>query len=373
MTQTRRDDEGSILIAMLAVLMVTGLVMVLYSTTISSIRQTASDREFQTSILAADAGVQQALAEISFEVGSTESTLSGSGTIGGVDYTWTADRVGNRWDVTSNGGTGSRARLIESEITKSSRFLIGAFADVAFVMRGSNVADSYSAASGLTNTGYGSIGSNGTVDIVGGAFADLIYLYGDAACFKAGCTNSGTSVVGEDTPFDIDAYTQDIEDEIAAECGTSFTGWTASTGTSLSGGNIYCFNSMNFDTDVTLSGASASTPVIIYVTGDIDSSNGVAINCASCTSSSTPAASALQIYSSGSSITLGNHLEIAAAIAAPRAACQGSPSNAQAQIFGAMVCRDLSNQGGWNFHFDTSLLDLSNGQWDVTGWREEQS
>ena len=36
-----------------------------------------------------------------------------------------------------------------------------------------------------------------------------------------------------------------------------------------------------------------------------------------------------------------------------------------------MICDDLSNQGGWDFHFDDHLLNLANGLWDIAAWREE--
>lgn len=374
-TTTRRptlaDDGGSMLFALLGVIMVAGLAVALFTISLNLQRQTRSDRDFQTAITGGDAGVYQALTQISFLPDATTSSLADTSTIGDTTYSWTADRVGATWQVRARAETGGRTRYVEAEVSRSSRFIIGAFADVAFTMRGSNGADSYNSRTGTIDTGNGSVGSNGALTMNGNAFADRIFLYGDnATCDGNGCSSG--ELTGSDQPFDIDALTADIEAEMDAACVGGYEGYVASTYGDLVGGTTYCFSSMFVDSDVVLQGASLDDPVTIYLSGDFDMSNHTHLNCLACVDeTSVPLATALQIYGTGTSFRIGNQSEMAAAVAMPNASCQGSPSNAQADIYGAMICDDLSNQGGWRFHFDESLLDLGNGQWDVTAWREE--
>jgi len=369
----RAGDDGSMILALLGVLMSTGMIVVLFSLTMNVMAATREDRDFQFSLHGGDTGVYQALTQISLLSDPAVGSLSATGGIGDASFSWTAERVGSAWRVTSQGTRGERSRKIEATVARASTFLIGAFADVAFTMRGSNGADSYDSASGETGTGMGSIGSNGAITMNGNAFADRILLYGEpASCSGNGCSSG--DIEGSDTPFNIDAVTAAIEQGMDANCSAGFSAYQSSLHGTLTPG-VHCFTSMLIDTD-TLVGAAAAwdNPVIVYLTGNLDMSNNTRLNCATCfDAASTPDAGALQIYSTGPQVTLGNHVFVAAGIAAPNASCQGSPSNAQAEIYGSMICSDLSNQGGWNFHFDTNLLRLGNGYWDITDWREERN
>jgi hypothetical protein len=113
--------------------------------------------------------------------------------------------------------------------------------------------------------------------------------------------------------------------------------------------------------------------VVILMTGDLSISNQASVNCpvGGCSMANKPDARSLQIYSTGQAVRIGNQSEFVGAIAAPYASCTGNPSVAQADIYGALICNDLSNQGGWDFYFDDRLLNLGNGQYDVVEWREE--
>jgi hypothetical protein len=61
---------------------------------------------------------------------------------------------------------------------------------------------------------------------------------------------------------------------------------------------------------------------------------------------------------------------VAAGIYAPESECGGNPSNAQAEIFGSLICRDITNQGGWGFHYDQQLLTLGDGNYQMHAWWE---
>lgn len=371
------DDDGSLPFALIGIILVAGLCAALFTITIATQRSVREDRQFHQALTGSDAGVQQALTQISELPDATTTSLSGSASLEGVTFDWEATRNGNMWEVTSTGVDDGQTRIVEAEIERYGTFLVGAFADMAFTMRGDNGADSYNSGTGETGTGIGSVGSNGAVTMNGNAFADQILLYGDATCTGNGC-DSG-QLIGEDTRFDIEAVEADIAQTIVDTCGGSLETYTASTYGPLVAGQTYCFSSMNVDEDVVLQDSSDGTapsldnPVTILLEGNFDMANDTSLNCPSCdgTGNSTPAATALQIYGTGTEFRIGNHSELAAAIAMPSAACQGSPSNAQAEIYGAMICDDLSNQGGWNFHYDELLQEVDSGYWDITDWREE--
>ena len=374
-------EDGNLVLAMLVVLMVAGLAATLFSYVVMGNRTTRGDRNFQTAVNGAEAGLQSALTAVTTGGDSLSSPQIGTGTIEGVDYEWEATRVdATRWDVWAEGVVNGVVRRLEADVVQSSTFRLGAFADVAIHIRGGSTSLSYDSRTGATNTGLGSVGSNGVVDIVGGAYSDEIYLFGDAVCQKAGCNESGTTIVGSEDPFDIEGVKSDIQEAMDAACaGQTFTSWKASTSEPLQGGQTYCFSSMLFDvkaSDYTWSGATSENPAIVYLTGMLDVENDVSINCPGCATNpttATPEAPAFRVYSTGNRVEFGNQTNIAMLLAAPDAACQGSPSSAQLNFYGSMVCGDASNQGAWNYYFDLAATDLAEGDWDLDTIREEVS
>lgn len=374
----RRGEDGSLLMSMLAVLMVTTIAVTLFAYVVMGNRTTRQDRSFQTSVTGADAGLHYALTDVTFNgaAASPGDTRTGTGTIGDVEYTWTATKSATgEWDVEATGtagvGENVSTRTFVASITQKTLFSLGAFADLAFVMRGSNDVLSYDSSTGATNTGLGSIGSNGTVSVSGNGYADVVYLFAGAVCDKKACD---LDLEGSSEPFDIESIRDFVTDEMAANCAPAdFESYTASSFGPLVGGNTYCFTNMDFDVDTTLSAASSAAPVRVFVSGNISTDNHVEVNCPDCSSAgfATPDAGSLQIYSSGSLVAIGNHNHLAGAIAAPNASCEGNPSNAQATVYGSIVCADLTNQGGWAFRYDVNLTNLTSPDFDLANVREE--
>lgn len=386
-TRTHADESGSLPFAMIGIILVAGLCAALFSITIATQRSVRSDRHFHRALTGADAGVQQALTYISELPSAATTTLANTGALDDVSFEWEARRNGNQWEVTSTGTAGDQTRRIEATIEREGAFLVGAFADLAFTMRGANGVDSYSSATGATDTGVGSIGSNGEITMNGNAFADQILLYGDATCTGNGCSTG--EIIGQDTRFNIEAIERDIVARMEDACAEEgFRSYVASEGRPLQAGETYCFDSMYVDVDVELvagpdgSDPSLSNPVTIFLNGNFLQGKHVSLNCAGCEDdpeAATPDAGSLQIYGRGERFEVGNQSELAAAVSMPSAACQGygsndngnGGSNAQALIYGAMVCDDLDNQGGWEFHYDENLEHVETGFWDVAVWREE--
>lgn len=392
-TWSRRQD-GSLTLALLAAIIVGGLAVTLVATTITGIGATRDDRSFQTAINGADAAMQQAVTYISqFPEDETMTCESGTpdvdcvlslGSLGfdgdlgdEASFDWSAQQINEaRWELRGSGFVDGVERVIEADITKDAFFTIGAFGDKGVDAKGGNGVISFNAS--VSNKGRGSVGSNGEIRLPGSARADIAALFGPATCVanSNGCKPENITYTTFPDVFDVPAVTQAIQDYRDAECSSSDGTLTTQT-TTWQGGEIYCYTSINLPNRsiVTLSGASADNPVIVFVDGQIAVGNDAEFNCSptACKDDGTsrPETAALQIYSLGDEVRLGNHGQYAFALAAPEANCRGNPSNSQAMIYGSMLCGDLSNQGGWNFAFDERLADLSIGNWSVSDWREE--
>ncbi len=382
------DDRGSLPLAMLAAIIVTGLVVVMVSATLTGTRATRFDRSYTTVIQAADAGIQEASHRIAR--GSLDpASPTDSGAIGNATYTWTATNVSPvEWRVTSTGTMADGTdRTVEATVKDEPRFFLAAFADRGLTFAGGNGADSYN--SSAWYTGNGIVGGNEDIRLNGASTTvDGVALYNwDAYPDLNRCQHTGGSGCDDvrNTPEAIapsarigprmevgDQLDTAFIDEQLAACGTPLSSWTASVDGAILGppytAEVFCVQDLIIDIDTTV-----IAPVRIYVAGNVSISNGRSVNClVGCTAgASAPDPSDLQIYSSGGGVEIGNHAKIAAAIYAPESDCKGNPSSAQAEIFGSLICGTISNQGGWQFHFNDELLSHGKGQFAVQDWREE--
>jgi hypothetical protein len=385
MSRLHRSDDGSIFLALLASIVIGGLIVTLVSTTISGQGKVRRDRDFQLAINGADAGVNQALTVLSqLPPGSTTTALNSQelpdeapGIAGDVDYTWSASKdTIISWRIRAVGERNGTQRTVEALAMRDPTFFMAAFADVGLTMKGGNQVSSYSATQ--VGTGNGAVGSNGTIRSIGAgsSYVDLIMLMGSSAGCEGNICET-TPIVGFNNAFDLEAIADGIREAMEDTCDGTFTAYNAGTGPPLQGGTTYCFSSVTVPSQgsIPMQNASGDNPVTILMTGDFRTGNQSNINCpiGGCTVSQFPEAKSLQIYSTGPLVALGNQSAIVGAFAAPYAACVGNPSAAQADIYGALICNDLTNQGGWNFFFDDRLLNLGSGEYDIVEWREEHS
>jgi len=175
-----------------------------------------------------------------------------------------------------------------------------------------------------------------------------------------------------------------IDDQIAAcellAVGGVLPDWVASkNGNQMNGlnGTPRCFNSLNFDVNTSV----VNPPAVLFVKRGVNFEKQTYINCGACPGTR-PTAANLQIFSAGTqnlndssqdveNVGIGNQSWIGAAIYAPRAACLGNPSAAQADVYGALICGSIGritsgNQGGWAFHYDDALMQLGTGGFNIT-------
>lgn len=153
----------------------------------------------------------------------------------------------------------------------------------------------------------------------------------------------------------------------------------------------YCVDTVSFEEVTELSSdADAENPVVFVVGERVEFPQGGAVNIGcdqsgvDCNNfdptSVTPQAAALQIYSPAPSgvgasnadvIHAMNHAKIAGVVYAPRGSCGGT-GNAQIDMFGSLVCSNIRNQGGWQFHYDDYLGGaVRTGEFGISRWSEQ--
>ena len=386
-------DDGSLVMAVLAAIVVAGLLVVLVSRTTNAQQQVRFDRNHQLAINAADAGLQQALSVITeLPAGDTRTTLDSSALdtdLGGEQFSWTAEKTGvGGWQVRSTGQHGDVVRNVEAGATQDPIFFLAAFGRVGLRLVGDNEAMSY--LDTATDTGFGAVGSNGLVSIIGNSTADVVMLMGDDASCDDNQYDATTNtcndnpIEGHPDKLDFPAMIADAEAEIAENCDDAdFVPFSQSSHATLQGGQVYCFSEIRTGNGFELQvadGSLANAAKVYVKPGPIEIGNSNRINCpvGSCDflAGETPESGALQVVTTTPTLTIGNQTNIAAAILAPAANCQGNPSSAQSSIYGSIICHQIGsdgsgNQGGWSFYFDQRLLEIGNGRFRLTDYREE--
>jgi hypothetical protein len=359
-------EAGSLMMAIFMTAVLTGLAGLMLATTLSHAKTTQHDQKYTDVLPAADAAISRGLFMLNHGLTPPTSSSPGQQVYGNQVADWYATAQTNTSAPPSyllTATTQGLTRTLKAEAFQTARFPVAAFADKAFVLRGGNAATSYDSDSGTrNNTSKGVVASNGSVTIGGGATADGVKLYNwasdpnSARCSGTSCS----SLTTVDTALDITSATatQFIYSGLAA-CGTQ-TAFTSSAAPShaLPSGT-WCASSLNLDVDTTVTG-----PTVIYVSGNVTTSHHITINYSS---SAVPVPSNLQIYMLGSTYDMSNHTTIAGAIYAPLATCSGG---AQSIVWGSLICRSISNVGGWQFHYDEALGRIGMGDFRLRNFRE---
>jgi hypothetical protein len=379
-----RGDEGSMLLAMVTTIVITGVVLSLMAVVLAGQKSTRHDLRFTAGAQASDAGVQQAYFAINSLPKTDTATMSlnsgGTQTIGTGTYTWTATRSASNllsWTVTSTGTTTSgagvnTARTVVSQVNQTPLFNLAAFANSSINFNGDNAAVSY------PTTGYGIVGTNGSLTLKGSSTTvDGITLYdwannpNTARCTGQGCpAASQTSTVADPLPLQ-DATSSagfiTTQLNICKQSGSL----TAFVGTSIAASDTpYCFSSFWADTEAfTVTGDPTKSAIVYIDGGDVtfgdknhsDVNNDLA---------GQPTSIRLQVYTTGTTVGMYNQGQLAAAVYAPNAACSGVGSNAQTDFYGSLYCDTIDNVGGWTFHYDTRLATIGDGKWLVKHYSE---
>jgi hypothetical protein len=379
-----RRDEGSMLLALVSIIMITGVVMALMGVILAGNKSTRHDLRFTDNAQVSDAGVQQAYFAVNSLPKTDQTTMTltsgGAQTIGDGTYTWTANRSATAlldWTVTSTGTTTSGAgvnstRTVVAHVTQSPLFSLAAFANSSVNFNGNNAAVSY------PQTGLGVVGTNGSLTLKGNSTTvDGITLYDWANNpNSARCTGQGCPAA---------AATSTVADPLPLQDATSSSGFITTqlnicksagplqpfVGTSIAASDTpYCFSSFWANSQSFQITGDPTKSAIVYVDGgDVtlgnknhsDVNNDVP---------GTPTSIRLQIYTTGTTVNMYNQSSLATAVYAPNAACSGVGSNAQTDFYGSLYCDTIDNVGGWTFHYDTRLAQIGDGKWRIQHYSE---
>lgn len=399
MSRWRTDERGSIPLALLGVIIASGIVVALGSVMVSQTGATRTDRASTQAVQVADAGVQAAVF-LANNLGNPATACPPAspcgGSVQGGTFTWSAvpvmaGPIVKGYTVTSSGVEQGRTRTLQVEMSKTARFPAAAFGDQGVELKGSNGADSYNSATGQNNTGNGVVASNNNVNFNGASTTvDKVTLYNNDTAANT-CNANGNSgacgnvtTIGSKLELASAASMAFIDDQIAA-CESAAVGgvlpdWVASKHAGqMNGlnGAPQCFNSLLFDVNTSV----INGPAVAFVKKGVTFEKQRYINCTGCPTTR-PTSGNLQIFSAGTqnlndssqdteNVGIGNQSFIGAAVYAPRAACLGNPSAAQADVYGALICGSIGritsgNQGGWAFHYDDALAQLGTGGFAVT-------
>ena len=390
------DESGSMVVALLAAIVASVLMLTISSYAFAGNRQVRFDRDRGLVIQGADAGVAEAINRFNLPPGNPDRLTGTTGypttqpltdpvSLGdNSSFQWRVDPwppgQTAQWKVESYGTANGVTRHVRALIGRPQPFKTAAFADSHMVLRGANLVDSYPA------TGFGTIGSNGDITLNGNVVTDGVevhdWLTDSTAerCVSNGntlCTGPTRTNAPAERDLTSDAALGFITEAMAdLPCASPAPAWN---GTAL-GPGIYCFSSMNFSSNFNVTGTAAN-PTIVYLTGPataipvVSVANGVRVNCPTVSSglcSPRPASSRLQIFTkSNADVRIGANTHFGGVIYAPRSSCRGNPSNAQANIYGSMVCGVITNQGGWRFHYDEALGNLGVGSVNLLRWAED--
>jgi hypothetical protein len=466
-----RSQEGSVPLALLAAIVVAGLITTLVATVIQSERTVRFDRSFTNVITAADSGIQEAYHMLSaglIDMDVSDAPLSFSGENNGMDYEWEIDRLSSRtFEVTSTGETpDGTMRTAVVRIDKDALFFPGAFGDQLVGLQGNSThIDSYESGtgncSGNTNsercwgypdddppgTGKAALGTNGTFAFKGNSESivrAILYDWaenqpaegsvtetnpGGSRCDDSGalnkqpCTHDVLRMHDDPLEYGSDQEMAFIHDRLG-DCDGRWLHEADLEGVSRSGNvtyigesnpnadpavltpystnpadsqgspadtgwdNYWCADSIQVLGHVEVD-ASAETPVVIFVEDSYSQAGHRRVNWPGASNtnfgqmsgwrSERPVASTLQLFIASdtpegatANVSIAQHAVFAGVVYAPRSICSGAESNAAASIYGALICRTISNVGNWKFHYDEMLGEITRDTYSVTTWREER-
>jgi hypothetical protein len=362
-----RSERGSIPLVLLASIILGGLIVALFSVVQSGQASSGRDRDWQSAIQVADAGIQQAfvlLRDLPEGVDEPPCDTNGDGRCSGMlpsggEYEWEYTRLGERrWEVTSLGTFGQRTRGIEANIGTSSLFPVAILGRERITYNG-----------GGTGTDPFVVGSFGDVTLNGNPAQDSV---GGIVLYGPGPHNVN---VGPDT-HDISQTGAIDLPNLAAEAfapGGDCDGqpfyptYPDGVPNPQQRGEIYCVGSISFPQGShPLVGPEEDGDVIIYVGGAGSPSVTIGPNRRVNWGVTDPGdASELQIYVQSGPVTYSGTARVSAAIWAPDSACT---SNGTPTWAGAIVCNTVTLNG--NFGYDAQVASIGEGPFGINAWLE---
>lgn len=422
-------DDGSIPLALLAIIITSAVLSVVLVRTVAEGRATVFDSSYSASVHVAEAGIDAAAFRLNNKLfDPNASTFTGSGATDGRPYSYTANRQADgSWGVNATGaGSDSVDRSLRVRLVDRPFFNVALATQQGVALNGNNSADSYDASKPVSQycslrfdgsdahnvNCFGIVASNGPIDMKNANNpADRVQVHDwatnkDNRCqplttyhcvpptrenfdeklnlgaqipfveglITAHCPASPPSLVREKDAFTLDPTSATIFGSQASappvEVNTRLTYVRCLTQLSLTKKAV-----VELSANVT-----PGTPMILLVKQriEVDAST---LNCVGCDGNNfagpAPFSRRLTIMSLTGDLPAGpgdlagvrfKDAHIGAAIYVPNATCGGNQNG----IYGSLICARIDNTGGWKFHYDEDLArGLSSGEYVVTRWSEE--
>jgi hypothetical protein len=383
MVRLRQDEQGSLMIAMAVVLVLTGLAVAVLARTLSALNVTRQDQNGAAALAAARAGLSDALFaldQISPDAAPAAQIPGGvaqSGSIGpsGV-FEWRAVEVGgdpNTYGLTSIGTVGGISRTVTEVATRGPRYPFALFADNGIFFNNASAADYsntapngiYAETGGARDAGapprQAIIGSNRAIVLADGKGGgdEQVALSPAGSC--SGCGNP----VNRPGPFR-------TPDPVVPAGTQSCPGNGTVNGAVISAGVYLCTGDLTLTGAVSVA-ASPGNPVVIYMTNGLDGSGAATtLHLGMLAMSALDDPTGLVIAKVGAGrVDASNPAAFTGILDAPRA----SLTNAQCQltITGAVVLDTFACDGNvpnFTLAYDSRVEQLRSDRWATSGFRE---
>lgn len=382
MRRLQRDERGSLIVAMMIVLVVTTLSIAVFSRTLGTLTNVGVNQATNAAAAQADAGLSDALFRIdqygtadvtSFCVGSnSKCTVTGIPAAPDVSYSAVV-QDNNTYQVTSQGVVNHQTHVIQATVQRQPAYPFAIFGngDVTFNGNGSGTIQATNPDGTVDTSRNADVGSNGTITCNSGASeGNQQVSYQDS---WKGCP---TQVAGVGTYDPLDPVTSSScpnpntndppvpcvpASGVETTCPATFTGTVS--------GVYYCTSSVAFSGTVTVSGAFA-----VYVipptgtTANVDMSGSSTI----INQGGDPADFSVYLAGSGS-VLFGNGSNVpnvTGLIYAPSASV--TSNGCQVTLTGALVIGTFTCNGGPNLtiNYDSRIEAIVQSNWTVKNYTE---
>lgn len=354
-SRIQRDERGSLVIAMLVMMVLTTLSLAALARTIGWLGQIRNAQDYDAALGAADAGLSDALFAID-QAATGDHHSTGAVDHGSFEY-WAVKIDESQYRVEAKGTVGDSSHGVRARITRSARFPHALFSVQDLVFDGN------------ANWGLGvynnpgalpAVGSNGKIVVNSNKLAPSTQHYYGASAGCSGCPNP----VKHDAPNPVEEVDPPTTVGMYQECPADgvFTGF-------VDGKNGLPFVC---DKNVKIVGTLSviNPPLIIYVTG----AHSLDLSDTALRANSGNSAINLQLYVDGGKIlmpsgdTSGN-IGFSGILYAPKS---DVVVNGGLHWTGAMVVNSISVNGAPNFllEYDANLATYLGKDWSVSRYAE---
>lgn len=404
------SDEGSILLALFALMVVTGLLTVGLATIVNAHVLARHDTAFESALAGAEQGLDELIAQVKANPVAASFPASNGTTSAGVAYQATATPTGSNWLIDATGTATVQGRTvtrhIQANVSVAPVLDVPLFGETAVNLPGPSAVDRYDSSSGSnvcksngseTNMlwpdarmcepatpQFGDLATDGTLtlrsqDLPGIGEADI----DNSPIGRCG----GDPGVCAATGGQVQVSTSKLQYPLSSMCANGIGGGT----TAYDGSTVLAANTVYSFSDVTLNAAAVAdlgnvsgSQLVICFSGTLTLPPLVPINSAPAPDNPLnlvprPPTTLLLISTSSTGTSpvvnfgggLPGETALSAVVYAPNADCT---ANGHVDLYGALICQSVTAPNGLDVHYDTQIQSFGNTTFTrsvtVSHWHE---